>query len=393
MKWNRAPGGTRRKQIASHVRNVPTIPIRLSEINVDPTVRTDANYINLYQKLLLGKINCALTRICSDEIACGFYQRENGANIPISDIKVNFVNTSASQIRRGHRPVIDVYWSPLAPNGGSYVCPDDQISLAAYKELGIRFVPCRIISPIACNNREGAIWVESKGNLVHYVKLIPSSFDSYPIISVEPLQSFFDTTSFFIRKCHATCNIVVEFHQNTDLPLHYHQMLFAQTKRHARLLDSITHLIRLGRIEHAEALVRTAYEAFLNFYLDWLSPEFFGPRLQLLSAIKNGQLNGNHDFSEQAKVLTNFISLFENAHEKSRLSPLGIKFYESVYSRLSLVTHQSYVHMEREASSFDEYEDEDQEPRLKHISLWINIITTVLLERILNEVGRNINEI
>jgi hypothetical protein len=106
------------------------------------------------------------------------------------------------------------------------------------------------------------------------------------------------------------------------------------------MLDSILCLVDLGRIEHAEVLARVAYEGFLNFYIDWLSPEFFGPRLQLLSSVRAAQGGGDSSLDDSLSVLDNLPLLLENTSEKARISPLGSFFHSSMYPPLSLVAHQ-----------------------------------------------------
>lgn len=146
-------------------------------------------------------------------------------------------------------------------------------------------------------------------------------------------------------------------------------------------------MIELGRTEHAEALARVAYESFLNFYVDWLSPEFFGPRLQLLSSIRAAQSRGVRSLDDELASLDNFPDLLENTSEKARVSPLGSFFHSSIYPPLSLVAHQSYIHLESELSSFEETEATDCFGRLKQLGRWLDVLTAALVVRVRNDIG------
>lgn len=95
--------------------------------------------------------------------------------------------------------------------------------------------------------------------------------------------------------------------------------------RHERMPDSIRHPTARRRREHAGALARLAYGAYLNFHLDWLSPGFPGPRIQSLSRIRRAQPDSS-DKGEATRNLKNlesireFVPLFESTVEKARAS-------------------------------------------------------------------------
>ena len=290
------------------------------------------------------------------------------------------------EIRGGFRPTLDLYWNPHVPNGGGYVCADDETSLAAYRELDIGIVPTRILRPKPNALGEASIWLEQRGEYAAVAKTVPPGIESYSSFIGSPDVELNTILALLIDRCKDAQRMIVDFHEDASTDLHYHQMLHAVVHRHERLLDSILTLTRTGRVEHALGLTRMAYEAFLNFYIDWLSPQFFGPRLQLLAALRQQEV-ANRPLSENdRKPLTNFVGLLENASDKARLSPLGQFYHKAVYPGLSLVAHQSYAHLEREASFRVDTVSQSPLPEgtLGH---WLDIITASLIVRVRNEVG------
>ncbi|MBV8121604.1 MAG: hypothetical protein JO081_16890 [Alphaproteobacteria bacterium] len=86
-------------------------------------------------------------------------------------------------------------------------------------------------------------------------------------------------------------------------------------------------------------------------------------------------------------VLGNFPDVLENTSEKAQVSPLGCFFHSSIYPPLSLVAHQSYMHLEHEAVSFDDNDLSDISARVKQLGRWLDILTAALLVRVRNDVG------
>ncbi len=136
-------------------------------------------------------------------------------------------------------------------------------------------IPCRILQPKKVNAPEAAIWVKKNGNHICLAKAVAPTMDKYASFVGDKLPPICDLINHLTALCKETRAAIVAFHDGNDKEIHYHQMLHAFLRRHERILDSICRLVTLGRAEHAGALTRIAYEAFLNFYIDWLSPEFF----------------------------------------------------------------------------------------------------------------------
>ena len=280
-----------------------------------------------------------------------------------------------------------LYWDSLAADVGRYTCADDEPALAAYRQLEIRYVPCLILKPQKTPSSEAAIWVKQDGKGVKFVGSVASKnragFPHFPV-----REEFPGLIEDLTTKCVETRNAIKLFHKEEHSDHHYHQMLYALLIRHERILDSIKRLLELKRAEHAAALIRVAYEAFLNFYIDWLSPAFFGSRLQYLGAVR--ELKTDSKDKKSLDVLGNFQNLFESTSEKARLSPLGTEFHSIVYPHLSRISHQSYGNIEAEATDFSDQHPEYPALYVDKLGKWINVITAALLFRVRNEIGLKI---
>jgi len=86
-------------------------------------------------------------------------------------------------------------------------------------------------------------------------------------------------------------------------------------------------------------------------------------------------------------VLDNLPQLLENTSEKARISPLGSFFHSSIYPPLSLVVHQSYVHLDDEASGFSDSDLPDPAARVKQLGRWLDVLTAALVVRVRNYLG------
>ncbi len=371
-----------------HSRTETRVEIPLAHIRLDRTSNTNDYFVKTIIQFEKGKTKCALTRIPIKAITPGFYEHSGGKVVYISNSKGENVTSFQRMIRRGSRPIVDLYWSPLAPDGGSYVCPDDESLLAAYKMLNFALIPCRVLRPKKVDATEGSIWVEKRGGYISLAKAVAPTQDFYASLVGNRMPLFPNLTPLLIEKCSDARKAIVAFHEDEGSNVHYHQMLHAILRRHERVLHSIANLIALGRAEHAAILVRVAYEAFLNFYIDWLSPEFFGSRFQLLAAIREAEGQGVRSLSSSLDVLDNFTSFLENTSDKARVSPLGSFFHASVYPSLSLIAHQSYAYLEREASDFRSADEPDPTSVVEQIGRWLDVLTAALLVRISNEIGR-----
>jgi hypothetical protein len=269
-----------------HVRLEKTISVPLADIEAGPFDH-DPQYASLFKKELEGAVPTSLTRLSEGAITSGFFARRNGKTVHISNLESEFLPIIIAEIRGGWRPRLSIYWNSLAPTASKYVCPDDELPLAAYRRLGIRLVPCSIINPKPFASAEAAIWIKSDGDSVNLARTVPPSVDGVLTLKMSKGASFSRLAELLIQECAKTRKTIKKFHLKNREKTNYHHVLYAALRRQERIIDSISQLVSLQRAEHAAALVRVSYEAFLNFYIDWISPSFFGPRLQLLSLIRD----------------------------------------------------------------------------------------------------------
>lgn len=367
------------------MRSRPAELIRIDTLKQDPDFKVDEYFFKLVTAELRGKLKISLTRLRVESLTSGFYERERDATVFVSNRRQSSVDVLKRFIRSGGRPPVEVYWSALAPDGGGYVCPDSENVLGAYGELGFQIVPSRIMKPKLLPEAEGAIWIEARDSQAALAKVVsPRQPSSVPGI-VDPTISDIAT---IVQQCTIASEDVRrsirEFNEPAGTNLHYHEMCYAVLRRHERLLNSLARLIGLGRLEHASMLARGAYEGFLNFYLDWLSPEFFGPRFQLLAAVR---MSGSESPKEDLACLVNFVELMENTASKASLTPLSSSNHNFIYPALSRVAHQSYGYVEREATGFLDEELPDLSDSVRQVGLLMNAITAAFTVRILNDIG------
>ena len=373
--------------MATHSRRRPSVKVPKAQLAAYPDFIHDKRFLRLYAQLINRKINVALTRLPIGKIVSGHYERYGDRSVHISNLRSEYVPVLERAIRGGCRPRLEVYWTPLAPGGGTYVCADDEIALAAYSRLNVALVPCSILKPQKVHASEASIWVEARGDLVALSKAVPPVRGNYSSLVGVTVPPFPDLVRLLIEACSQTRANIITFHEDYDSGVHYHQMLHALLLRHERILDSISRMVALGRVEHASVLTRVAYEAFLNFYVDWLSPEFFGPRLQFLSAVRAAQRRGIETPDDSLAVLANLVEFFENTSDKARVSPLGSSFHTLIYPWLSLVAHQSYGFLQYEASDFRDADFLDPRSDVGQLGRWLDILTAALLVRIRNDIG------
>lgn len=371
-----------------HARRPATFEVQIEQIELGNDFEPDDKIIQEYQKLAQGKLQVALTRWPSDDIQLGFSRREADGSIRhVSNAKATSAALIEAEIRAGHRPTIDLFWNPHCRPDGGFICPDDENSLLAYRNIGIKLVPCRIIRPKKIEHSEAILWLKKGQTAIAIAKTLSpqvESWASYFGVNEVPIA---ESAPKLISLCADVRRRISAFHAEAGMGLHYHQMLFAFVRRHELAIETIADLVIKGRSEHALVIVRMAYESFLNFYLDWLAPETIGPRLQLLGLLREAEARNTIGLDDAWKSLENFAGLFENAADKARLSPLGLRFHAAVYPPLSLVAHQSYANIEKHASGFDDCVQELSETDERQLSRWLDLLTAAILTRAENEIG------
>lgn len=374
-----------------HRRSPELTMVRYDEIAFDPDFKHDPFFQKLFINAQLGKTCVSMTRVRADLVTSGFYVRESGITVHSSNVKDGDLDFLRDIIRQGDRPALHLYWSPLCDKESKLVCPDDEMVLAAYRSLGITYVPAFIYDPAEVRRDEGALWTRNVSNVWSYVRALGPRVDAYLASRRADDLPASEALAMLVDDCARTRAAVRDFHLERKDGVHYHQMLHARLLRHERALRTIGELLSTGRVEHACALVRMVYEAFLGFYVDWLSPSFVGPRLQAVSHVgpRKSPFATTIDPETQkaiSKGLGGFERLLTSVVEKARVSALGERFYNAVYPELSRFAHQAYGVLENEALDFEDDAPPDDE-LARYLLIWLNVITTALVFRISNEVG------
>lgn len=271
--------------------------------------------------------------------------------------------------------------------------------LAAYREAGIRHVPCHVLKPKAEHLDESAVLVRSDGDRIRFVRSIAVPRESAPAFWFPADIDLPDFLSRLARRCAETRDKINQFRLETPNKSYFNEVLLAYVNRHEEMLSAVRILILSGHADYALSLVRLGYESFLNFYLDWLNPEFFGPRIQLLSKVSDRRRSRRREpaSSETAEpeplsevvvaALAGLEPLFESVRQKARISPLGDTFYDIAYSWLSSFVHQDYGLTERDALDLATASPRDERFAHDAIRTWANVITAALLLYIEDDVG------
>lgn len=387
---------TLKKVWPAHNRLIPFEMISPKLINSGGDFREDKLFTSLYTKLLTGKIDAGLTRLDERKIKIGFYEWSNDGPKHFEDEKAKFVPMMERAIRSGERPLLHIYWSPVNPLTSKFVCADDQATLAAYRKCGIRRVPCLVMAPKPNSIHESAILfrgVSGDENYRGYLKKTPKTFAA--IVggkTLTPIQSI----DLMIERCQLVRGQVRAFHLECEERVHYHHTLHAAVRSHENTLMGIRILLEQGNASSAMALVRVAYEGFLNFYIDWLSPDFFGPRLHYVSItrVRNAQekrLNDGKRMHDARDAVGNLIDLIDKTSSKAEISPLGEYFYDIVYPALSLVSHHDYSEIQSETMDLPDVDVKHAADRARAIVSWLDVITGELTTRVGDDVGAPAN--
>jgi len=378
-----------------HSRIGKTVQIPISQIRVDPDLIMDPQYSRLFSGHYRGVVDVGLTRMHIDDITPGFYLQEAGSVRHVLQFDESSVSNTLRRIRKGFRPLLEIYWNPLCPKPSKWVCPDDEVCLLAYRTLNIQWVPCAIYKPLSAKSAH-AVLILYKDGVLKYRKCIPPlqkghvpglipEEEHHQLLVLDRLMDF----------CAESRSALREFHLASKEELHFHQMLDSFLRRHVTSLGIIRQLLSDGHFEHASSIVRMTYEAFLNLYIDWLSPEFIGPRMQIFSHVATylREPESEKDVKRKEKLmraLGGFDGIFQSTKRKANISPLGDMFHDITYPRLSSVVHQHYGHLERNTMDVGSEATPPEPEMVRILYRWIDVITASILIIVQNEVGKPI---
>jgi len=295
----------------------------------------------------------------------------------------------AQRIRGGHRPAVEVYWSTINPAPQKYVCPDAQLLFLAYRDVGLTEIPVRVLSPKKRQLNESAVCIYETGEREGFDKTIAIDRTHYQSLFGRKRQSGLESFEYLILICKRLEARIRLFHLPFD-DIAYHHTIRAQVVRHRETLVSMRMLLSGGRIDHCYALVRLLYEGFLSHYLDWLSPEVFGPRLSALAEFRRvqarrriaGEVCPDDPIRE---ALRGLMPILESVDQKARLAPLGDLFYRVAYPSLSFVVHQDYG--EKQTALDRRGAGAERAMKRKAIVRWSDAITAALYHSIVTDIG------
>lgn len=376
-----------------HRRSPKLSSIKIADIIVDPEFIYDPRFQKLLADQAKGKTPSSLTRLPVGAIIGGFNMWADGAVRHVSNLDTRAVRISELRIRQGHRPQLAVYRNPHGSDLDTWVCPDDENPLEAYRNLGVSQVPVEILQPARRPLPNGAVWVTRRADQLKFVASItPKPVESYRSYLGTKQSDHKADLAALKAAIVQTIQAVRAFHIDASEPFHYHHMLVAVLNRHNRAIDTISRLLSLKRSEHAAAIVRLAYEAYLNLHLDWLAPNLFGPRLQRLAELRRIQATPLTAVQRQElkEIEGNFgglTGLMETVAQKAALSPLG-GLHARIYSDLSSVAHQRYGHLEAEANAFDFIaKPEDELTQARWLVASMDFVTAALIHCVEDDIG------
>lgn len=361
---------------------VPASQIATRAIEEDPL------FMKHWVRVLQGKAPLALTRVEESSVTAGFYRWEDGHAKFFIDPYAEDISDLKLMIRNGDRPAVYLYWSHINPKLDKLVCPDDINVLKAYRELGFRKIPARIMGAKQRFLDESAVLVTGDPSKFHSAML--KVRDTVEMSFGVPSPPLADLLQGLIARCGLVSDKLSKFDTNSGERPHYHQFLRAALIRQRRLLESISILCAAGRSDHAFAIMRLVYEASINTYIDWLAPDWFGPRFQYLSTQRRFEAEARQKMRSPKPLRTvvdvataNFL---ESVEQKARLYPPGEYFYRLAYPTMSSTSHQDYralTDSEIERLMPEPY-DIDRDGTLAN---WLDVICTPLLNRIADDLG------
>jgi hypothetical protein len=271
-----------------------TVEIPLSELKFDETAPTDEQFVQLYQKYLTGKLIDVRTRVDIRTIVPGFFREdEKGSyeNIGLAYAE-RYLDSEIWNIRLGFRPSVHLYKGFVGPAKGKLICSDDLLAFRAYEKLGFRYIPAVILGKHPECLHESGICTRGNSNTGKpiFQSLIVHEHASAPSLAGDPdsfeKQEFTIVVSTLIDSVKSTKNAVVAFHRSSSgVAIHYHHTLYSVLCSLEQLLHAVE-LLLSNELEHQiRPLVRSAYDLFLNFYIDWLYPEKMGALFQALAVL------------------------------------------------------------------------------------------------------------
>jgi hypothetical protein len=395
---------SRKKQIAEFVRMPKTIQIPLCDLKSDETAPKDEQFIGLYKKYLTGKITDIRSRVDIRTIVPGFFQlNEQGSyeNVGLQ-YEERALDSEIWRIRLGFRPSVFLYKAFIGPGKNKLICSDNLLTFHAYKKLGIRYVPAVILGKHPEFLRESGICTRCvpKTGANIFDSLIVHKHTSAPSLAGDPenfeKRDFADVVRTLTSSVESTKNATSAFHRSSsEVAIHYHNTLYSVLCSLEQLLHAIELLLSTGLEHQIRPLVRSAYDLFLNFYVDWLYPEKMGALFQALAILSRTDKSRPEIISLNQAIRKTFgglVDILMNQAEKGRISPLGSRGHQAIYSELSPAVHQDFGVTQEFGDSLESGIVEPL-PRseLAKILMYLDVVVSATIIRIADDVGMQLD--
>ncbi|HIF5693424.1 TPA: DUF5677 domain-containing protein [Vibrio parahaemolyticus] len=386
-------------------RKIPTVEVSLDELIINKSVELDENFLKKYRNFLTGKLSGYFTRIQRELVKAGYYTMVDGSwSEYIEPVENWLVEDYKVKIKSGHRPFLVVIKNINKSCDKRYVCPDHVVALYAYESLGITMIPVIILD-------RNPVLSESAYLTSHHVvdgKDIGCVMYGYKPYNFTEVYSCFGSKNnsrdvlvldTIASKCDDVLQLVKNFHYKDKNVIHYNHTTYSTVYRLKENVLAIKHLLSEGYFYQAMGLVRSVYELSIDYYLDWLAPEFMGPWLQFKSRFNKNEINKmlSKIASEKVKPKSRDIyikkkeyifSFLSNVSVKAEVFPLGAKFYDDFYRYFSSIIHQDFHMTERHASLLDGIEpNSSNDISIEQMVVFLDVISSSVLVRVNQDYG------
>lgn len=371
----------------------------IDKIKDDPKVRSDDFFIKQYRKYLSGRQCSTLTRVHIDEIHPGVFRRSADGQIINTDFDSNpkHVEWMSYDIRRGYRPTLFLYRGIFGSSVGGYACSDDILAFNSYRALGIRWVPAKIFGkPIEQMKESGICLCIRDGREIFDSSIAIPHIDGPTLLGLDNKMkkvSVIDSIKILESSARRAASCVKSFHieRKSKQKVFYHESLYTVAYRLVEILQAVSLLLERGLEYQTRPIIRSAYELFLNFYIDWLAPDHMGLLLQGLAVLSRTERNSSSykDLNEAIRgAFGGLADLCTNAAEKGRLSPLGASIHSNIYGALSAVVHQDFGVTHEYAVALEAGKpDRMTNPELLRLIRVLDLVTAAIVMRLTDDVG------
>ena len=167
--------------------------------------------------------------------------------------------------------------------------------------------------------------------------------------------------------------------------------MYSVVSRLLEIVSAVELLLNNELAYQIRPLVRSAYDLFLNFYIDWLAPEHVGMLLQGLAVLSRTERTsaGHIELKESIKASYGGLAdICNNMYEKGRLSPLGANFHRTIYAALSPAVHHDFgiAHEYGDALVSERVEAMSESEIMANVR-WLDLVVAATVARLLDDVG------